>query len=73
MDQLFIQTVINDREREVVKHVEDNQIYKQLRESAAEKQDVTEKSMNFLSLLWLTVTKHFRGVSASIPEDSLEV
>ena len=73
MDQLFIQTVINDREREVVKHVEDNQIYKQLRESAAEKQDVTEKSMNFLSLLWLTVTKHLRGVSASISEDSLEV
>ena len=73
MDQLFIQTVINDREREVVKHVEDNQIYKQLRESVAEKQDVTEKSMNFLSLLWLTVTKHLRGVSASIPEDSLEV
>jgi hypothetical protein len=73
MDQLFIQTVINDREREVVKHVEDNQIYKQLRESAAEKQDVTEKSMNFLSSLWLTVTKHLRGVSASIPEDSLEV
>jgi hypothetical protein len=73
MDQLFIQTVINDREREVVKHVEDNQIYKQLRESAAEKQDVTEKSMNFLSSLWLTVTKHLRGVSASIPEDSLEI
>jgi len=73
MDQLYIQTVIDDREREVVKHVEDNQIYKQLRESAAEKQDVTEKSMNFLSLLWLTVTKHLRGVSASIPEDSLEV
>jgi hypothetical protein len=73
MDQLFIQTVINDREREVVKHVEDNQIYKQLRESAAEKQDVTEKSMNFLSSLWLTVTKHLRGVSASIPEDSVEV
>jgi hypothetical protein len=73
MDQLFIQTVINDREREVVKHVEDNQIYKQLRESVAEKQDVTEKSMNFLSSLWLTVTKHLRGVSASIPEDSVEV
>jgi hypothetical protein len=73
MDQLFIQTVINDREREVVKHVEDNQIYKQLRESVAENQDVTEKSMNFLSLLWLKVTKHLRGVSASIPEDSLEV
>ena len=71
MDQLFIQTVINDREREVVKHVEDNQIYKQLRESAAERQDATEKGMNVLSLLWLTVTKHLRGVFASIPEDSL--
>ncbi len=73
MDQLFIQTVINDREREVVKHVEDNQIYKQLRESAAERQDATEKGMNVLSSLWLTVTKHLRGVSASIPEDSVEV
>ena len=73
MDQLYIQTIINDREREVVKHVEDNQIYKQLQESVAERQDVTEKSRNFLSLLWLTVTKYLRGVFASIPEDSLEV
>lgn len=73
MDQLFIQTVINDREREVVKHVEDNQIYKQLRESAAERQDATEKGMNVLSSLWLTITKYLRGVFASIPEDSLEV
>ena len=64
MDQLYLQSVIKDREREVEKHVEDNRIYRHFRDSIAERQDASEKGMNVLSLLWLTVINLLSGIFA---------
>ncbi len=64
MDQLYLQSVIKDREREVEKHVAENQIYRHFRESIAERQDSGEKGANVLSLLWLSVINLLSGIFA---------
>ena len=64
MDQLYIESVIKDRERQVEKHVEENRTYRHFRDSIAERQDASEKGMNVLSLLWLTVINFLSGIFA---------
>ena len=64
MNGMYIQAVLKDREREIDKHVERNQFYKQNRVSVTSQQDAAEKSKSGLSLLWLSVINHLSGIFA---------
>ncbi len=62
MNEHYIQSVIDDRKKEVSKIVEDNQIYSHLRDSATSQRESAEQGQNGLSLWLLRVAKRFKGV-----------
>ena len=73
MNGLYIQAVIEDRQREVEKHSEYNQIYKHFRDSAASKRESAEQGKNELSRWLSTVAKRLKDVLTVINEDSVKV
>ncbi len=62
MNEFYIQSVIEDRKKEVSKIVEDNQIYIHLRDSAPNQRESAEKGKNVLNLWLLRVAKRLKGV-----------
>jgi hypothetical protein len=62
MNQSYYQSVIDDREREVVKNVEEKHIYRHFRESIAKRQDASEKGKNILSSWIWMIAKRLVGV-----------
>ncbi len=73
MNEHYIQSVIDDRKKEVSKIVEDNQIYSHLRGSAANQRESDEKGKNVLSLWLLTIAKRLKGVFAINNKGSVNV
>jgi len=64
MNEYYLQSVIDDRKKEVDKIVEDNQIYKHLRDSTKDQRESAEQGKNVLSMWLLKVAKRFKGVFA---------
>ena len=62
MDQLYVQSVIKDREREVEKIVKDNQNYRYLREPNTDERDSAEKGKNILNSWLLMVGRLIKSV-----------
>ncbi len=62
MNEFYIQSVIEDRKKEVSKIVEDNQIYSHLRDSTKDQRESAEQGKNVLSLWLLMVAKRLKGV-----------
>jgi hypothetical protein len=73
VNEFYIQSVIDDRKKEVSKIVEDNQIYSHLRGSAANQRESDEKGKNVLSLWLLTVANRLKGVFEINNEGSVKV
>ena len=73
VNEFYIQSVIDDRKKEVSKIVEDNQIYSHLRGSAANQRESDEKGKNVLSLWLLTIAKRLKGVFAANNKGSVKV
>ena len=73
MNEFYIQSVIEDRKKEVSKIVVDNQIYSHLRGSAANQRESDEKGKNVLNLWLLTVAKRLKGVFATNNKGSVKV
>ena len=62
MNEHYIQSVIDDRKKEVYKIVEDNQIYSHLRDSTTNQSESAEQGQNGLSWWLLRVAKRIKGV-----------
>jgi hypothetical protein len=73
MNEHYIQSVIDDRKKEVSKIVEDNQIYSHLRDSATNQRESDEKGKNVLSLWLLRVAKRLKGVFTINNKGSVKV
>jgi len=73
MNQSYFQSVINDREREVVKHVGDNRIYKHHKKSIEKRQGAAEKGMNGLSSWIWMIAKRLKGVFRISEESDVKV
>jgi hypothetical protein len=73
VNEFYIQSVIDDRKKEVSKIVEDNQIYSHLRGSAANQRESAEQGKNVLSMGLLKVAKRLKGVFAIKNKGSVKV
>lgn len=70
---LYFQSVIEDRKREVSKIGENNQLYRQLRDSTTSQRVSDEQGKNMLNLWLLMVAKRIKGVFAVNNKDSVKV
>ncbi len=73
MNEHYIQSVIDDRKKEVSKIVEDNQIYSHLRDSARNQLESAEQGKNVLSLWLLRVAKRLKSVFTINNKGSIKV
>ncbi len=73
MNEHYIQSVIDDRKKEVYKIVEDNQIYSHLRDSKTNQSESAEQGQNGLSLWLLRVAKRLKGVFTINNKGSVKV
>jgi hypothetical protein len=73
MNEHYIQSVIDDRKKEVSKIVADNQIYSNLRDSATSQRESAEQGQNGLSLWLLKVAKRFKGIFTINNKGSVKV
>ena len=73
MNEFYIQSVIEDRKKEVSKIVEDNQIYSHLRDSTTNQRESAEKGKNVLHLWLLRVAKRLKGVFTINNKGSVKV
>jgi len=62
MHQLYVQSVINDREREVKKAMEINRVYRHNRGFVTSQEGTAENGKNFMSLWFLMVAHRLKGV-----------
>lgn len=72
-NDLYIRTVIKDREREVSKYIVYNQIYSQYRDSSTSNGESVGESKNILSLWILMITKRLKGVVPINNKDGVKV
>lgn len=72
-NDLYIRTVIKDREREVSKYIVYNQIYSQYRDSSTSNGESAGESKNILSLWILMITKRLKGVVPINNKDGVKV
>jgi len=73
MNEFFYQSSIEDRKKEVSKIVENNQIYKHLRNSPAGQKESAEQGKNVLSSWFLIVAKRLKGVVAINNKDGVKI
>jgi hypothetical protein len=62
MNEHYIQSVIDDRKKEVYKIVEDNQIYSHLRGSDTSQREFTQQGEGKLRFWMMRVGKRLKGV-----------
>jgi hypothetical protein len=67
MNENYIKSVINDREREIIKIVEDNRTKRDFKDSARTHLESGEQDKNVLIFWFLVFTKWFKSVFAVNP------
>lgn len=73
MDELYMQSVIQDRQKEVNKIVEDNRILRHYRDSVRRPVEHAGQGKNVLSSWFLAVAKRLKGVLANNNKDGVKV
>jgi len=73
MDELYMQSVIQDRQKEVNKIVEYNRIHRHYRDSARSQVESAGQGKNVLSSWFWVVAKRLKGVLAINNKDGVKV
>jgi len=73
MDELYMQSVIQDRQKEVNKIVEYNRIHRHYRDSARSQVDSAGRGKIVLSSWFVAVVRRLKGVLAVNNKDGVKV